>query len=789
MLLRREFTVNGSRGSSGLCSTFANMSSVHGVASPSLNGRHQAPEPKKKKWIWNTTRGTVSQSSPAAGAWEPTSPGDFFVGNLPLVEGLQLMNKTAGNASDSAKPRLPAVKSRVPVAPEALLPTMMRRVRSSSEPSTKDITGPVSPIRRCSRFESSASTGTTSSAADAVAKHFPSDPTLFAKKGLATVQRALGVWPMEQENHRKSTQVQKSLDELMDAICYAANHTVSHSRRTSLQLCELEIRNSGSILRDAAYNVRVFTRWREEWDSPEQRHDYPYLSQRLRILRQLCKKHQREVEVQFKISWRPMYHEHQTLQRYRTLHGLKTKGEKEYFYHKLMVPLSSSHRSIQGNWLLMANLDNNKISHSLKQFLKTFSRIYHYTQELLEGWILLPSGRCYRRFEPISPNLRQSIGFFRVSIAELSVCLEWLSRKLSGVYRRPTIKEAQEIRAIVESYGRLHEPALPPLHPDGSSPVYLPVKGREGDNFSAGPVKPLQQMPWPKTPYFQFSIPLANSRKAMNASKPKAAAFHTSAAVRTADVHALRETKELLEEEPEQVGRGNETFESLSGGPLGYHIPSARMQESILGARSTRSAYWQYTLYEGPIGERVKVHYCKSLETMERISKLFLNESMIGFDIEWKPQAAAKDGIRKNVAMIQLASEERIALFHVARFAKGDSIEDLVAPTFRHIMESNSITKVGVSVKSDCTRLRNFLKIDSHGLFELSHLYKLVKYATGNVKLINKKLVSLAQQVEENLMLPMYKDQNVRSSDWSEDLNYEQIYCRIDPHPLCSFSS
>ncbi|KAI4237525.1 MAG: hypothetical protein LQ349_001790 [Xanthoria aureola] len=190
---------------------------------------------------------------------------------------------------------------------------------------------------------------------------------------------------------------------------------------------------------------------------------------------------------------------------------------------------------------------------------------------------------------------------------------------------------------------------------------------------------------------------------------------------------------------------------------------------------SSPSAYWKYTLYEGPKGQKVKVHYCRSLETTERIARLFLDERVIGFDIEWKPSATAKDGIRQNVALVQLANEERIALFHIARFSKGDSVESLVAPTFKAIMESPSITKVGVSVKGDCTRLRKHMNIDSRGLLELSYLYKLVKFSLTDVKKINRRLVALATQVEEHFMLPMSKDESVRGSDWSEELNYEQI--------------
>ena len=208
-----------------------------------------------------------------------------------------------------------------------------------------------------------------------------------------------------------------------------------------------------------------------------------------------------------------------------------------------------------------------------------------------------------------------------------------------------------------------------------------------------------------------------------------------------------------------------------------FQISEGLERQAALAASPSGNIYWQYTLYQGPDGENVKVHYCKNKEASDRIAQLFLDKPVIGFDIEWKAQASAAEGTKKNVSLIQLASEERIALFHIARFGKDSSMEDLVPPTLKKIMETPEITKVGVAVKADCTRLRKFMGIDSRGLLELSHLYKLVKFSSGDVKKINKSLVSLAQQVEEHLLLPMWKGE-VRSSDWSEELNFQQIQCK-----------
>ena len=211
--------------------------------------------------------------------------------------------------------------------------------------------------------------------------------------------------------------------------------------------------------------------------------------------------------------------------------------------------------------------------------------------------------------------------------------------------------------------------------------------------------------------------------------------------------------------------------------PLGFHIPRAKLQNALDAAPESSSAYWQYTLYRGPGGDQdtVKVHYCKTKETAERISQLFLEEQVIGFDIEWKANVGVEEGIKKNVSLVQIASEERVALFHIARFPNAQNVEDFVPPSFKKIMKSSEITKVGVSIKGDCTRLKKFMGIDSRGLFELSHLYKLVKFSTEDVRKVNKILVSLASQVQEHFRLPLWKGDKVRSSDWSADLNYQQI--------------
>ncbi|KAG0645265.1 Werner syndrome ATP-dependent helicase [Hyphodiscus hymeniophilus] len=242
----------------------------------------------------------------------------------------------------------------------------------------------------------------------------------------------------------------------------------------------------------------------------------------------------------------------------------------------------------------------------------------------------------------------------------------------------------------------------------------------------------------------------------------------------------------VAEEQPE--GTKNDA-EAVLEDPEHHELPRTTsrftMSEEVFraaktAARGSPESFWTHTLYRGPeqdgVETKVKVHYCRTKHTSEQVlQQYFLNKKVLGFDIEWQPEAYKNMGIKKNVSLVQLASEDRIGLFHLALYPK-DNIDDLVAPSLRNIMEDASVTKVGVAIKADCTRLRKYLNIESRGIFELSHLYKLVKFSSSrDFKLINKRLVSLSTQVQEHLHLPMYKGDDVRGSDWSLPLQMDQI--------------
>ncbi|KAK4203731.1 putative Werner syndrome ATP-dependent helicase [Triangularia verruculosa] len=210
--------------------------------------------------------------------------------------------------------------------------------------------------------------------------------------------------------------------------------------------------------------------------------------------------------------------------------------------------------------------------------------------------------------------------------------------------------------------------------------------------------------------------------------------------------------------------------------PLDFKIPEDVFAAAKKAPEGSPESFWNYQMYQGPNKERVKVHYCVSPEVTDRvIQRYFLNEPLLGFDLEWAADALPFHGPRRNVSLIQISSPTRIALFHVALYPRKKE-DSLSSPFLKKILEDPNITKVGVWVVGDANKVQKYLNITPRGIFELSHLYKLVKYCeSGEHSLINKRLVSLGKQAEEVLKLPLYKEPDVRTSDWTKSLTLAQI--------------
>lgn len=189
--------------------------------------------------------------------------------------------------------------------------------------------------------------------------------------------------------------------------------------------------------------------------------------------------------------------------------------------------------------------------------------------------------------------------------------------------------------------------------------------------------------------------------------------------------------------------------------------------------------------YRKPNGDKITLHLCTSVSSSERVAQRFLQDDVLGFDLEWRVNAPA--GHSDNVCLLQLANSERIALFHLAVIQdrafsaqRGQVLSHVsrIGPVLRSILKNRDILKVGVSIKADSTRLARFYSVDMAGLFELTHLYKQLMHKAGDKVPISKTLVRLTKQAEDYLGLPLAKGDE-RCSDWHRPLTQEQIICTM----------
>lgn len=209
-----------------------------------------------------------------------------------------------------------------------------------------------------------------------------------------------------------------------------------------------------------------------------------------------------------------------------------------------------------------------------------------------------------------------------------------------------------------------------------------------------------------------------------------------------------------------------------------------------------RARYWTHELYHGIDNEGVEIIYCTTRQKSESVAATFLKEPIVGFDMEWHPSRSrgpteqpSVDGgasraayLKGNISLIQVATESRIALFHIARHA-GSTVAELVPPSLRRLIESAAISKAGVAVhKADGMRLRRFFKLKPRGMAELSYMHNVVTYAAQEPSRANKRLVALKTLTLLHLGLPLAKGP-VRTSDWTRPLNEAQTrYAAADAY-------
>lgn len=194
-----------------------------------------------------------------------------------------------------------------------------------------------------------------------------------------------------------------------------------------------------------------------------------------------------------------------------------------------------------------------------------------------------------------------------------------------------------------------------------------------------------------------------------------------------------------------------------------FSIPPAVLQAALKTLKGPKQSQtlWSHKLYQNAAGEKVVVDFCRTLSESELAAKKFLNEAVIGFDMEWHMWAKATSPLKENISVIQIACDRRIAVFHLAAFP-GNTVNELISPTLKKIIESDKIVKTGSYIyQADVSRLRKFFNLQPRAIIELKDMHNLAKF--GQLK---SSKFSLAGGTLEHLLLPLSKDEDVRKGRW-----------------------
>ncbi|KAF2679508.1 hypothetical protein K458DRAFT_461040 [Lentithecium fluviatile CBS 122367] len=128
--------------------------------------------------------------------------------------------------------------------------------------------------------------------------------------------------------------------------------------------------------------------------------------------------------------------------------------------------------------------------------------------------------------------------------------------------------------------------------------------------------------------------------------------------------------------------------------------------------------------------------------------------------------------LQDRVSLTQVASEDKVALFHIGRHT-GETAEQLVAPSLRQLIESPNIRMTGQSIMGDCARLKEHFGLDPHALSELSYFHILLDEDPGSSMFTRYAHRGLQFLVETYFPgLTLHKDPNMYG-EWTRPLSKE----------------
>ncbi|KAL5495581.1 hypothetical protein ACEPAI_1044 [Sanghuangporus weigelae] len=150
-------------------------------------------------------------------------------------------------------------------------------------------------------------------------------------------------------------------------------------------------------------------------------------------------------------------------------------------------------------------------------------------------------------------------------------------------------------------------------------------------------------------------------------------------------------------------------------------------------------------------------------------------QKMVGFDVEWRPNAGASSALGENpVAVVQIAATRRILVLHL-------SVMEAFPTKLIDFLKDGTILKAGVNILGDAQRMYRDFGATVRSCIELSYLARTLdpERWPGNPT----EFISLARLASVYLNRSLLKN-GTRRSNWEEHvLSKEQIkYAANDAH-------
>ncbi|XP_065052837.1 bifunctional 3'-5' exonuclease/ATP-dependent helicase WRN-like isoform X1 [Rhopilema esculentum] len=168
-----------------------------------------------------------------------------------------------------------------------------------------------------------------------------------------------------------------------------------------------------------------------------------------------------------------------------------------------------------------------------------------------------------------------------------------------------------------------------------------------------------------------------------------------------------------------------------------------------------------------------KVHYIHQKDEGNFVCQNMLDSPhkpiVCGFDIEWKVNYRAGEGLCKTALLQICTSEKECFLFHLAAM-NGFPV------ALKCLLEDKNIIKTGVGIDGDMSKLRTDYKVNPVGVVDLSQML-------NEIKKINEKW-SLNGMLVHVVKKRLEKDPKIRCSNWERfPLSQKQIeYATLDAY-------